>query len=224
MRSLFIVTSALKPKIGAYSFLERYEQTIACLDCLLYRVPNATIMVCDMSLSENSFSELEQVRKRCHFFMDLSNDDDMKKLSSAGLKSHAETLMLHKALIFVKNNLVLSEYDRIFKMSCRSMLTDEFNINAHEKKGKYVFAKRVPTWMSPPILDASYSLTTRFYSMCVSLVDDYMEILIKNFNSFNSGLDAEHAHFVNMNKEYLIELDTLGGYGFVAGHGKIEYY
>jgi hypothetical protein len=47
------------------------------------------------------------------------------------------------------------------------------------------------------------------YSWCLSLVDEYEQIILKNFGTMNKGLDTEHCHFLNVPKDKLIEVDML---------------
>lgn len=228
MKTILIVTSALKPSIGAYSFEERYNQTIATLDCLRAHIPNCTIVFADVSISSNAESQLNEIRKRCDVFLNMNDDPIIMQLSRSGMKSHAETAMLLKVFHILKNDSsmrrILSQCDRVFKISSRSMLTEDFKLSDHDMPGKFVFWKRSETWMPTAIMNATHSLTTRFYSLCGSLVDDYINTLILNIKLLNVGLDTEHAHFVNINPNLLIELPTLGCYAYVAGPGKIEHY
>ena len=182
----------------------------------------------DASTSPSTDAELNEVKKRCDAFLSMHDDPTIMHLSRLGLKSHAETAMLLKVLHTMKNdsvmNTMLSSCDRLFKLSCRTILTENFKLSNHDVPGKYVFWKKTPTWMSPPIMNATHSLMTRFYSVCGSLIDHYIGVLHCNIQLLNSGLDTEHAHFVNINPTLLVELPTMGCYGYVAGHGKIEHY
>jgi hypothetical protein len=37
-------------------------------------------------------------------------------------------------------------------------------------------------------------------------------------------IDTEHAHWVNIPKQYLIEFDKVHCWGWLAGNGQIEHY
>jgi hypothetical protein len=111
-------------------------------------------------------------------------------------------------------------------MSARTDLLNDFNIYEHDKWGKYVFKKRMPTWLSDSRKDFATDLfITRMFSFCPSLIDDYIQTLQKNINVvMQTGIDTEHAHFLNIHKELLIELDQIHCQGTVATTNTLEVY
>ncbi len=99
---------------------------------------------------------------------------------------------------------MLTSVNRIFKFSARSQLEDSFNIKDYDNTfGKFVFKKRIPTWTGDIKFGADHLLITRMWSMCPSLVDTYLSVIQENLRLLSNGLaDTEHAHFVNIPKEY----------------------
>ena len=68
-------------------------------------------------------------------------------------------------------------------------------------------------------------LITRMYSFCPSLITDYLSVLQNSFQDvLKYQIDTEHAHFKNIDKKYLVELDTIQCQGVVAGSGELEKY
>jgi len=103
-------------------------------------------------------------------------------------------------------------------------LEPEFNLSDYDNLfGKYVFKKRIPTWMPQVTHGATDLLITRMLSFCPSLIDNYMEVTQKNFPLFQF-MDFEHAHFVNIPKEHLVEFDKIHCSGWLAGNGQVENY
>jgi hypothetical protein len=121
---------------------------------------------------------------------------------------------------------VMSHVGRIVKISARTDLTDGFNIEEHMVEGKYVFKKRMPTWLSDSRKEfATDLLITRMFSFCPTLMEDYMKMCETNISLvLQTRIDTEHAHFVNINKDLLVELDTIHCQGIVAGTGLSEIY
>jgi hypothetical protein len=115
---------------------------------------------------------------------------------------------------------------RIYKLSGRTTINSGFDVNEHNQFGKYVFKKRMPTWISDDRREIYTDLLiTRMFSLCPSLIDDYIGVCYKNLNTINNfKVDTEHAHFFNINKQYLVELDTIHCQGVVAGSGQTEVY
>jgi hypothetical protein len=91
--------------------------------------------------------------------------------------------------------------------------------------GKFVFKKRIPTWMGYIKFGADHLLITRMWSMCPSLIDAYLSVIQQNLGMLSNGLaDTEHAHYVNIPKDYLIEFDKIHCWGWLAGNRQIEHY
>jgi hypothetical protein len=137
---------------------------------------------------------------------------------------------LFATLATIKNDLklskMLSSVKRIFKFSARSELEDSFDMKEYENLfGKFVFKKRIPTWMGYIKFGADHLLITRMWSMCPSLIDAYLSVIQQNLGMLSNGLaDTEHAHYVNIPKDYLIEFDKIHCWGWLAGNRQIEHY
>jgi hypothetical protein len=225
---LFIVTSSLKPSIGVFDDQQRFFQTINTFDSIRKKCPNSNILFVDASTREISINDLNIISNNVDYFIkfDEKNNKDIIELSRMGMKSQAETLMLYTVMAQLKVNPTLQKLiystSRIFKMSGRMELNDGFNIKSYNDTfGKYVFRKRLPSWMNKPRI-SDYLFTTRLFSLCPSLIDNYMEVLRKNFELLNY-VDTEHAHFKNIPEEYLVEFHTVYCKGQVASTGNWEY-
>ena len=202
-KDLFIVSSSLKPAIGIFNFEDRIEQTIETSKSIRKYAPNSYILLVDSSQHEFSQGEFLTLANHFNFIMNLYEDEQLKKLGSVGLKSQAETLLLLHAMIGLKRdpNLqqVMSGVRRVFKLSGRYQLDEGFDPKAYDGLfGKFVFRK------------------------CPSLIDTYIHVLQQNFQLL-SYMDTEHAHFVNIPKEYLVEFDKIHCKGQVASTGEWHY-
>lgn len=235
-KNLFIVTSALKPDMGGISDEIRFEQTIKTLASVRSKVPDALILFPDISLRPVSQEEKIEIMKYGCMYFDMSEFEDMIYFSKVQVKSIAETVMLIKCLQLLKTNpqmqKIMHSVKRIFKFSSRSVLEDGFDINEHDNNfGKFVFKKRFPTWMGypgkPPVsYGADHLLITRLFSFCPSLIETYFNVLNDNLKILDR-LDTEHAHFVNIPKDRLVELDKLHCYGWLGQldrSNSIEHY
>ena len=92
---------------------------------------------------------------------------------------------------------------------------------------KYVFKKSLPSWMDAnrksSITDHLY--ITRFYSLCPSLLDNYLERLQAILaNIQQHGIDTEHAHYLCLDRRLVVEFDTIGIEGIMGGTGEREIY
>ena len=227
-RPLFIITSALRPMIGVFSDEERYKQTIKTIQSIRSKCPNAYIVFADASVRPVGAMEFFVISKMVNFFMrmDEKYNEDVIELSKGGFKSHAETSLLYHILVQMKRdpNLqkAISSVNRIFKISGRLELDEDFDLRQYDEWfGKYVFRKRIPTWMPQPHV-VSDLLVTRLYSFCPSLIDDYITVLTRNYQMLDY-VDTEHAHFANINPKYLVEFDKVHCKGQVASTGEWHY-
>lgn len=227
-RNLFIVTSSIKPKIGFFSHEQRYLQTVDTLKNLREKLPESLIILSDVSLNPLTEKEKKNLFQYCNLHIDCYEMPAVREFSENGMKSHAENAMLYNVLMALKYDprlqKVVNMTKRIFKYSARSTLNENFNIQEYDELfGKYVFKKRIPTWMQNPVEGGTDLLITRLFSFCPSLMDSYLEVISKNMVVLDR-VDTEHAHFINIPKKYLVEFDTLGCVGLLAGNGTTEVY
>jgi len=224
-KNLFIVSSSLKPKIGIFDNSTRINQTLETFKSIK-RVPNSIILFADSSSDSITQEDLKPFEGYIDIFLNIGPTE----FGDKGLKSQAETVLLLNTLYQFKQNIELMKLfhsvKRIFKLSGRYKLQETFNINDYEGLfGKYVFRKRISSWLPKEIQNASGAtdlLITRLFSFCPSLLDDYLITLQKNFELLNKGIDTEHAHFVNINKGHLIEFDKIHCEGYVASTGELH--
>jgi hypothetical protein len=220
-KNLFIVTSSLKPNMGVFSDDDRFAQTIASLKSIRKRFPAAFIVFSDVSLRPVSDLERETIARLSDAYIDMSVQEDVRGFSQHNMKSHAENALLFYTLHTLKQNNMLKDVKRIFKFSARSELEVTFDIKEYDGLfGKYVFKKEIPTWMAN---SNDKLFITRMFSFCTSLVDNYLIVIQKNMRLLDQ-MDTEHAHWLNIPKEYLVEFDKIHCWGWLAGNGKIEHY
>ena len=227
---LFIVTSALNPNMGIINRQDRLQQTIDGLKSLRERCPNAVILLAEGSPEKIEQEKIMQLQGLVDFVADFSADPDISQFAANGRKSEAENVLMLKIMFLLKQEpglmQLMQSVRRIYKLSARTIITENFDLEEHDHFGKYVFKKRMPTWLSDSRKEfAPDLLITRMFSFCPSLIDDYIRICKMNINLvMQTGIDTEHAHFVNMNKDHLLELDTIHCQGIMAGTGPTEIY
>ena len=216
--------------MGVIKRADRFQQTIKGLMILRQHLPNAIILLADGSPHKLEVEKVKALSDFANYAADFSTDPQITELAINHRKSEAENLLMLKTLMLLKQDEsmkdVLAGVDRIFKISARTDLTDGFDVEAHMVEGKYVFKKRIPTWLSDSRKEfATDLLITRMFSFCPTLMDDYMKMCEHNIALvLQTRIDTEHAHFVNINKDLLVELDEIHCTGIVAGTGTVENY
>lgn len=231
-KNLIIVTSALKPVIGAVSDDDRYKQTIDSLVSLRKHFPDDFIFFTDGSPKEIEKEKLEEISKYADVVACWHHDEEIRTLAGRGQKSEAEIVLLVKTLSSLLQNPSLQkmmyEVKRIFKFSARTVLHDSFDIKEYDYLyGKYVFKTRIPSWLpeEKQKQTTDHLLITRMYSFCPSLLTDYFNVLINSFKDVHQyNIDTEHAHYKNIDKDKLVEMRTIHCEGIMGGTGAIETY
>jgi hypothetical protein len=226
-KNLVILTSALKPSQTLKIDKEtRYKQTIDALKIVKEKFANDIVFFVDGSPEQLTKEESQEISKYVSGIVNCNGDKQIMEFSEKGRKSLAENVLIYKTLLLFKNRVDLSKVKRIFKLSSRTFLNDNFDLEEHQQKGKYVFKKRDPTWIKTQIKDEfNHSYNTRFYSFCISLLDEYMSVLDKNIKDMlQYDVDTEHAHFHNVDKLKVVELNSTKCYGYIAAKGEKEEY
>jgi hypothetical protein len=229
-KQLFIVTSALNPQMGVINRDDRLKQTLDGLLSLRQNCPEAVILLADGSPEKVEAEKYEKMQALVDLVADFSGDKDISQFASTGRKSEAENVLMLKVLTLLKREQgmmrLLQSVSRIYKLSGRTDIDEGFDVNEHNHFGKYVFKKRMPTWLQGERQEIFTDLLiTRLFSFCPSLIDDYAITCRRNIDVImETGVDTEHAHFFNIDSDKLIELDKIHCRGTVAGTGALEIY
>ena len=229
-QQLFIVTSALYPRMGVISREERFQQTVEGLKSLREKCPEAIVILAEGSPDKVSEEKIKTLSDYVDMVADFSGDKDIAQFASIGRKSEAENVLMLKMMLLLKQESdlmkLLHSVSRIYKLSGRTILNNGFDIHDHNHFGKYVFKKRMPTWLQGERAEIFTDLLiTRLFSFCPSLIDDYMIMCQRNIGVIiDAGVDTEHAHFFNINPDYLVELDDIHCQGTMASTGATEIY
>ena len=227
---LFIVTSALNPNMGVLSREDRLTQTIEGLASLRQKCPDAIVILADGSPEPVEQDKIKQFEHLVNFVAAFSGDKDISQFASVGRKSEAENVLMLKVMMLLKQapelKRLIHSVRRIYKFSARTTLHDDFDVSEHDHFGKYVFKKRMPTWLAGEAAEIFTDLLiTRLFSFCPSLIDDYSIVCRRNIGVIrDAGVDTEHAHFFNIESEKLVELDKIHCQGVMASTGATEIY
>jgi hypothetical protein len=238
MSHTFFITSAIHTNYGIYSSKERAEQTLATVESAHKHFPDANIVLIDNSkidIQDDTSDEVEALIEAVDFYVDNSEDKDIQffheKVSNYDIgKNSMEVLGFLKALDTIMKNLdpdlskaVLAS-DRLFKYSGRYQLVDDFDITKFDVGDKYVFKQATNGWCDRSIAEAK-SLQTRLWSFTPNLIVPTIDLyktcwqyMEKNYLE-NKYIDIEHAMYKFIDKELLVEVETIGVQGNIAPNG-----
>jgi hypothetical protein len=223
--NIFIVPSCIKSLVGKINYQDRYDQTLKTFDTVRKQVKDSVIIFCDSSIGGLDEEQKSVISSKVDHYIDFSNDSIAQQINQAGQKSIGESYLLGHSILYAKAHMDLNKEGRMFKLGGRCELLEEFTMDDYkDTSGKYVFKKRLNSWKDEQSqMGATHLLETRLYSWSLDMVDEYLSILDKNFALLNQGLDTEHAHFLNIPKEKLLEFEVLNVGAMIAGYTSSFY-
>lgn len=222
MSFVFIITSTIKPTIGVIDSDVRYEQTLKTVESIRNKVEGAYILLVDSSPQQLYDHQYRTLQSECDSFISLTDNPQSNHLSSVGAKSLAETYVMMVAIDHLIK-LQLPHITRVFKLTGRGELTDDFDTdyyNQKELQGKLVFKKSVQSWMN-----SEWKLVdTRIWSFCYTLLLEINDLLPKVFERcYTTGQDVEHSYYALVDKNQLIEKDIMGFKCQISSTGNWQY-
>ena len=227
---LFLVSSAIHTNHGVYSPEQRLEQTINTLKSIKERC-DADIVLLDGGLKSPTDEErkvLEEYTKGIISFSDAPSIKDILAIPSQDIvKNMAEIVMFGSTF----QDLVVSgdykKYKRIFKMSGRYLLNDNFNYQTHlDAKNKIIirgpFTSQFTSSQTGGVI---FQYMSRLWSFDSELLPNVADSYKKMFDTINrvlgSGgyIDIEHLLFVYLNPTFIQKISKIGIEGNIAPNG-----
>lgn len=221
MKSLFIITSAIHTSFGKYSSKIRVDQTEDTIKSIKTYAANPDIVLLDCgekSIDNNLFdckvvdyTTNVEIKKRLEYF--LKNNTDCRP--EIVIKSMLEIMMINDYL----KTIEIEKYARIFKISGRYKLNNNFSYNLHTNcKNKIVILK--PN-ISPNLymFDNSPSIffyNTRCWSFDISLIDEIKKVFenmkkdILYVSETKKQGDIEHLLYKHLNKKMVKNVEIMG--------------
>lgn len=215
---IFVITSILNPKVGVLDPETRYKQTLRTVESIKEKAPGAMILLLDSSPEIEQY-KVDTLRGQVDYFISLSNHSMALELAKNGLKSPGECYIMAVAIDVIRN-LALLDVQRVFKITGRAELTDDFHIEDYDNpqmKNKYVFQTPVISWMSPQIK----LVNTRLWSFDYNMIDEVDTLVREAFEETMRGqFDLEHAYYKLIeDKDKIFGLDRIGLSCQVASNG-----
>ena len=132
--SLFLVSSAIHTKHGIFSPEQRLQQTIETCKSIKSRCP-ADIMIIDGGDKDLSEDEKKELSPHIDTFVSFCESPHLKNIlvipSQDIVKNMAEIVMFGSTFQDIGVAVEYKKYKRIFKMSGRYVLNDNFNYQTH---------------------------------------------------------------------------------------------
>ena len=245
MKFLFLVGSALKhfqeDKFSAYDEEQRFNQTLETIECIRNKVPESYVVLFECSSKPIDEKQKDILKEKSDLFLEFYDEPDIKQiyenlekrpeLITYG-KSLLETRGLLNTLYVIKKHNLFSDSQRVFKLTGRYLLNDDFDIQDYESKfleGKYVLKRYEYLPQEAENYDekelenvyaylygAKGMMITGLWSFDRMLFNDAVEALEKAFKymermiQYTAGTDVEHSLYRFINKRDIISVSNLG--------------
>jgi hypothetical protein len=236
---LFLVGSALNHFQGndfsVFSAEQRFQQTLETIQSIKEKDPDAYICIYEGSETPIDEQYRNKFLEISNLFLECYNDSVIKVLYEnlhrdpvkiTYGKSMLECRCIQIVLKHLAEHNMFSDVQRIFKLTGRYMLNDEFDIQDYQSKlltNKYVlkvydYENRFenPENIYNNLYGCKGSVMTGMWSFDKFLFNDVMEVLQRSFEymekaiQYTCGIDIEHSlyHFIDRNK--ILNVPVLG--------------
>jgi hypothetical protein len=244
MKFLFLVGSALKhfqeDKFSAYDEQQRFEQTLETIDCIRKKVPNSYVVLFECSSKSIDENQKDILKEKTDLFLEFYTEPVLKQIYE-NLEARPELITYGKSLLetrgilntlyYIREHNVFSDSQRVFKLTGRYLLNDDFDIQDYESKfleGYYVIKRYeyLPQEIEnyekelenvyACLYGAKGMMITGLWSFDRTLFTDTIEALERAFVymekmiQFTVGTDVEHSLYRFINKKNVIDIPNLG--------------
>jgi hypothetical protein len=217
-----------------YTPAQRLEQTLGTINSVKESIPNAEITLIEVSVPAVN-NEVEAVLlDNVQNYVNLSADENIQFLQKNldrkdVVKNLTEAIAIGKMVKLAKQNGWFEDSARIFKISGRYHLTENFDLQAHLDPAvgdRFVFRKRNLSQFRPIHTGVPLQLQTRMYSFTPKLIDRYIQCLetmvteMQDYFNTERYIDIEHLWYKLLDTTEYVELDKIGVGGFIAPNGQ----
>lgn len=223
MSNWFIITSACNVDYGIYSLEQKFHQTCLTIDSIRKYCSNAKVIVLEASPISLPLEKRNFLHWASDLYIEMAGDPKImrmhKELLTFAIKSPSECYIMGS---FLQRQNFLNENDRVFKISGRYCLTEDFDIQKHNEHGKFVFKEKEKsvTYYDVETKEniepvSEYQYKTRLYSFCGSLIPYYKDKCFEMLNFFHDYYDGkftdiEHVMYKFLDHSLVTEIDTIG--------------
>ena len=234
MKYSFFVTSAVNASFSVYTPEQRLQQTLATIASVRKYVPESDITLVECSVPGINADFEQALTDKVDHYVSLSTDANVIYMTENGdrgdvTKNLTEAIVLRRLMTVADKQGWFTHSDRIFKISGRYMLNDNFDMTVHTdltNQNKFVFRKKNLSQFRPEHTGVPLQYQTRLYSFPPVLFQRYCQVLDQMIETmqhyFNQGkyIDIEHLWWKLLDSTEITELDKIGVSGNIAPNGQ----
>lgn len=229
-KSLFIVSSAIHANHGVFDKNERLNQTIETCKSIRQRVSDCDIFILDGGTKDLSDEEKDKLQPYMDNFYSYADSENVKEIQKSKnwdiVKNLIEIIIFGN--FFEENQTELRKnYKRIFKVSGRYVLNDNFDYDMHLKSEDKIVIRGIYTSQFPSSVTGgiNFQFMSRLWSFDSSLmlfiVEVYKQMYMHMIDRLNSGgyVDIEHLLCFYFDSKVTKIVDKIGIEGKIAPNG-----
>ena len=189
---------------SVYSHEERFEQTKRTIESVKQKIPNLKILI--VECSNLSFDQEDYLKKNSDYFLNLYNDEKIRKNTSSISKSLGEGTMTLCALQYIIDNNI--EFDNLIKISGRYWLSDKFDYNKFNNNNiviKYIDNNK------DNVFTALYQLPRETIINLKTFLENKFTEMMKCI-----GYEVLFAIFIKSETKMIVNLNPIGLEGYVS--------
>lgn len=237
-RYAFLLTSAINTKFGVYDSVSRLNQTLDTITSIRERAPSSPIYLLEMAAIPLTAEQREKLLPKVDQFLDFSSDPGVVGLYNSTdnwdvVKNVTEVQCFQNALkkLYVDTRL-LSKHQRLFKISGRYQLTDQFDLKYYDQyanENMIVVSKSRGSQFDIKHTGVERQFMSRLWSWPSTLTPEIIKVYENSlkymYERLVSGgyVDIEHSLYKFLDHDKILEKEFVGICGNVAPIGaKIE--
>lgn len=232
MRSLFILTSALNSRFGVYTPEERLQQTLDSIASIRKYAPGAKVALIEMAGTLPTQEQVDAIKGHVDYFFDSSSDEAVQTIYNSTdnwdiVKNTTEVMVFGNLLGKLVEDGITKDFDRIYKMSGRYLLTENFDPTYYETvPDRIVVLERKNSQFSSQVTGGmAHQYMSRLWSwpadQTAKVVESYSEGFVAMALRIAQGgyFDIEHMLFKYLPAELVTEIPRVGLTGLLGPNG-----
>ena len=232
MKKLFVLSSAINSKFGAFNPAQRLQQTLDSVASIRKYCPDADVCLVEMTGIQITDEQIETINNQVDYFFDCTRDPAVIDIYNSTdnwdiVKNTTEVMCFTNTLNTMVETGVTKEYDRIFKMSGRYLLTENFDPVYYESvTDRIVVLERKHSQFPPAVTGGKqFQYMSRLWSWPADateqVVDAYNDGFIAMAQRYADGgyFDIEHMLFAYLPKDLVTEIPRVGLRGLLGPNG-----
>jgi hypothetical protein len=229
-KSVFVVSSAIHAKHGVYDAKQRLEQSIETFRSIQKYAPESDIIVLDGGCQHLTIEERNAIENYITIFYSFVDAEDIQEIQKSTnwdiVKNTIELIMFGSFFSSQIENL-MSKYDRIFKLSGRYTLNEDFDFQRHlNAKEKILIRGPYTSQFTPEITGGvTTQYMSRLWSFDSTLLPEISETYNKMFTHMMKRLqergyiDIEHLLQAHLPSHRVELVSKMGVDGNIAPNG-----